>query len=72
MEFSHSTSVAKIDARHSTTISEYLIPQNEPKETSQSAHKKSLETGPAKDKTININGNIIRPNYLHGNDHCVP
>lgn len=59
MEFSHSTSVAKIDARHSTAISEYLITQNEPKETSQSAHKKSLETGRAKHKTININGNII-------------
>jgi hypothetical protein len=33
------------------------LPQNdEPKETSQSPHKKSLETGPAKDKTINIKG----------------
>jgi len=31
MEFSHSTSVAKIDARHSTAISEYLITQHEPK-----------------------------------------
>jgi len=31
MEFSHSTSVAKIDARHSTAVSEYLITQNEPK-----------------------------------------
>ena len=40
IEFSHSTSVAKTDARGSTDIWEYLITENEPVKKSQPTQEK--------------------------------